>query len=161
MNGQSRESYLRAGHSAFGHLRTHRFTSQSSQANYRSNAELKKNLSSGKNAEEMPSHMVIRMSEQFKTCPHCAELVVAEAILCRFCDRGISTDHFKNCLYCDEMIWSAAVFCRYCKSTLREKTDCFRPNRKQLSALVKAGTGIQLDDDMIEKIFENMMKREK
>jgi len=80
-----------------------------------------------------------------------------EAIICRFCDRGVCASSFKNCPHCSEMIWTAAKYCRYCKSTVEDNP--FAGDRKSIYDKVKAGTGIHLDDDAIEKIFQRMMNR--
>jgi hypothetical protein len=55
-----------------------------------------------------------------KTCPHCGESLKPEAILCRFCQRGISRVHFKPCTACGEMIRLEAILCRFCKTGLDE-----------------------------------------
>ncbi|CAN5734465.1 hypothetical protein BH10CYA1_BH10CYA1_34090 [soil metagenome] len=109
----------------------------------------------------MPSHMVTTMSESLKECPHCAELVINDAIVCRFCDRGISKDSFKNCPHCAEMIWTGATYCRYCKSTLSAvpRWPSAEPTRKMIFDQIKAGTGIHLDDEAIDKLFERIMRR--
>ncbi len=103
------------------------------------------------------------MSESAKECPHCAEFVLADAILCRFCDRGISRESFKNCPHCDEMIWTKATYCRYCRSTLHQAIEWVPgvTDRKSLFDQIKAGTGIHLDDEAIDKLFERIMRRSK
>src|SRR5437868_5180517 len=53
-------------------------------------------------------------------CPNCAELVQPEAIICRFCNRGLSQEHFKKCRLCGEMIRPAAKKCRSCLSFLSQ-----------------------------------------
>ncbi len=98
-----------------------------------------------------------------KECPHCAELVQPDAILCRFCDRGISKDSFKNCPHCTEMIWTGATFCRYCRSTVGRSNE-WAPraiDRQSLFDQIKAGTGIHLDDEAIDKLFERIMRKTK
>lgn len=47
-------------------------------------------------------------------CPHCAEAIVATAVMCRYCHRGISQVHFKKCSFCAELIRRTAQKCRYC-----------------------------------------------
>ncbi len=49
-------------------------------------------------------------------CPNCAELINAAAILCRFCNSGISTEYFSKCNACSELIRKDAKVCRYCKA---------------------------------------------
>ncbi len=105
--------------------------------------------------------MVKQMSESQKSCPHCAEIVADEAILCRFCDRGISKEHYKNCPFCAEMIWTDAVFCRYCKSTLNGKSAWPQLSRKKLFTLDEAATLFKLDDAAIDKIFEKIGVKKK
>ena len=103
--------------------------------------------------------MVTRMSESLKECPHCAELVLSDAIICRFCDRGICRERFKNCPHCAEMIWTNATYCRYCKSSLRHQVEWGSPDRKTIFEQIKANTGIHLDDDAIDKIFKRMSRK--
>ncbi|MBS2000625.1 MAG: hypothetical protein JST44_03905 [Cyanobacteria bacterium SZAS LIN-5] len=101
------------------------------------------------------------MSDKPKQCPHCAELLMPEAIICRFCDRGVCASSFKNCPHCSEMIWTAAKYCRYCKSTVENNpfAEWGQPNRKSIYDKVKAETGIHLDDDAIDKLFQRIMTR--
>lgn len=147
----------------------YQFTIQSitrlNRRNFRNSARQKRNFRVGKSGEEMPSPMVTswvpQMSESLKQCPHCAELVQPDAILCRFCDRGISKDSFKNCPHCTEMIWTEATFCRYCRSAVREEWVPSATDRNSLFAQIKAGTGIHLDDEAIDKLFERIMRRSK
>ena len=104
-----------------------------------------------------------------KDCPHCAESVHIEAIVCRFCDRGISESLFNYCPSCSEMIWRAAILCRYCrcapllegfknkevtsnnaidlagKLTTRGSPFTQSPGKKKL---------MSLDDEAIDKIFK-------
>lgn len=84
-----------------------------------------------------------------------------EAIICRFCDRGVCPGSFKNCPQCSEMIWTAAKYCRYCKSTVDTPlgTNWATADRKSIYDKVKAKTGIHLDDDAIEEIFQRLMSR--
>lgn len=55
--------------------------------------------------------------EDLIECPCCAELILREAILCRFCQNGISLAHFRECWSCGEMIRDCASYCRCCNST--------------------------------------------
>ena len=90
------------------------------------------------------------MTDSPSTCPHCAENVAPGALLCRFCDRGISREHYKNCPFCAEMIWTEAVYCRYCRSALDQKTERLKQRRQSL---------FKLDEAAIDKIFENMRSK--
>lgn len=56
-------------------------------------------------------------------CPNCAETIEADAILCRFCQRGISPLYFRACPGCAEMVRKDATRCRYCQSELPEETS--------------------------------------
>jgi hypothetical protein len=53
-------------------------------------------------------------------CPNCAELIHSRAVVCRFCQRGLSDVHFKKCPYCAEMVRRFAKRCRFCESSLVE-----------------------------------------
>src|SRR5271168_4320545 len=81
-------------------------------------------------------------------CPNCAESIKADAILCRFCQSGLSTDHFSECPYCSEMVRKDVALCRYCKtsivgrkamagqspSPMRKSTSLIEPFRQPSSA---------------------------
>ncbi len=51
-------------------------------------------------------------------CPNCAEQILRNAIMCRFCHRGVSSRHFRKCLFCSEMVRQLARKCRYCQANL-------------------------------------------
>ena len=58
------------------------------------------------------------------------------------------------------MIWTDATYCRYCKSTVgMDWGAMFKPDRKTIFEKIKAGTGIHLDDEAIDKIFERMSRK--
>lgn len=52
-------------------------------------------------------------------CPDCAETIESEAIMCRYCKRGISGKHYHQCPFCCEMVRKTAHRCRYCKLDLQ------------------------------------------
>ncbi len=56
-------------------------------------------------------------------CPNCGEAVRTDAILCRFCDTGLSREHFKECNSCAEMIRVNATICRFCKTNVFTERD--------------------------------------
>jgi hypothetical protein len=61
--------------------------------------------------------MLHQVSEpDFFACPNCAEPLRPGAIVCRFCDAGISRKHFRPCPLCAEMIRKDASFCKICRS---------------------------------------------
>lgn len=80
-----------------------------------------------------------------------------EAIVCRFCDRGICQNSFKNCPHCSEMVWTTATYCRYCKSTIGEGNAWGSPFGKKSARANARATG-KIDEKTIEKIFDNVMK---
>jgi hypothetical protein len=58
------------------------------------------------------------------------------------------------------MVWTSATYCRYCKSTLGAEAGWGKPpDRKRIFDEIKAGTGIHLDDEAIDKIFETLIRR--
>lgn len=53
-------------------------------------------------------------------CPCCAEVIKADAIVCRFCGAGLSMQHFQACPYCAEFIGHGAVICRFCERNVSQ-----------------------------------------
>jgi hypothetical protein len=53
-------------------------------------------------------------------CPNCAEPISNKAIMCRFCQRGLSSQHFKKCRFCAEMVRRSAHKCRFCMANLSD-----------------------------------------
>ena len=72
-------------------------------------------------------------------CPHCNELIRQAAILCRFCQRGLSAKHFKNCPRCHEMIRPFARKCRFCGTNLEVSSSL--PNEKADNSQVSGHDG--------------------
>ncbi len=64
--------------------------------------------------------MAKKASDELITCPNCAESIQANAVVCRFCQRGLSDVHFKKCPYCAEMVRRFAKRCRFCQSTFAD-----------------------------------------
>lgn len=54
--------------------------------------------------------------DDMMNCPNCGELIKSKAIICRFCQRGLSREHFRECHSCSELVRNDATICRYCHS---------------------------------------------
>jgi DNA-directed RNA polymerase specialized sigma24 family protein len=57
-------------------------------------------------------------SRDLINCPNCDELIQPKAILCQYCQCGLSREHFRNCPSCSEMVRIEALLCRYCHSQI-------------------------------------------
>jgi elongation factor Ts len=57
-------------------------------------------------------------SGEKRRCPNCAEFIQVSAIICRFCQSGLSLEHFRTCPFCAEMINRESKLCFYCKSNV-------------------------------------------
>jgi type IV pilus assembly protein PilB len=87
-----------------------------------------------------------------KACPNCGEAIKVDAILCRFCQRGLSSKCFRPCTHCAEMIRTQASLCRYCKGKVEPLERM--PNQSMvLNNLVKRGiiTPEELDVLQLER----------
>lgn len=51
-----------------------------------------------------------------RNCPNCYEQISISAIICRFCQSGLSDNYFRPCPMCAEMIRKSAKLCRFCRS---------------------------------------------
>ncbi len=58
------------------------------------------------------------MGDAFTSCPFCAEKIRQDAIMCRFCHKGLSLRHYRHCPFCYEMVRINARKCRYCKMSI-------------------------------------------
>lgn len=54
------------------------------------------------------------MTEQTKRCPECRRSVPVNAILCRYCEHGLSVAHFLRCTSCKRKVRRTARSCRFC-----------------------------------------------
>ncbi len=56
-------------------------------------------------------------------CPNCAEPINEDAIFCRFCNLGLSTEHFVECPYCAELVKKGARRCRFCNEDIDAESE--------------------------------------
>ncbi|MFA7338738.1 MAG: hypothetical protein WC028_18275 [Candidatus Obscuribacterales bacterium] len=67
-------------------------------------------------------------------CPNCAEVIQKDAIMCRFCNSGLSPDFFYPCPACAEMVRNQATRCKTCNESLTPRPEC-----KTLTVLAGGG----------------------
>ncbi len=61
-------------------------------------------------------------SDEYR-CPNCAEVIKKDAIMCRFCNRGLSLDYFYHCPACAEMVRNQATQCKTCNAKLTPRPE--------------------------------------
>jgi ribosomal protein L32 len=108
------------------------------------------------------------------SCPTCGESIQKSAILCRFCNAGLSLAHFNACQFCGEMVRKEATFCRYCRQDLANGVSstqllgqawgAFQPPKTGCLSDVPAprshgGHLFNLSEDDIDRIFSDMQPK--
>src|SRR6516162_10053987 len=88
--------------------------------------------------------------EDLINCPNCAESIKADAILCSFCQYGLSREHFSECNYCGEMVRKGTLWCQYCKSSLIETEPAHGRSPRPLSGLKKSAEQPASEEGMAE-----------
>lgn len=88
------------------------------------------------------------------SCPNCGEVIKKKAILCRFCQLGLSTEHFRRCNDCAEMVRIESKICRFCKAVLEQRPA---PAAKSLAearaAMHSYGSGVR------SQVFEVIVRQ--
>jgi Double zinc ribbon len=115
-------------------------------------------------------------ANNLRSCPNCGESIQKSAILCRFCDSGLSFVHFHSCQFCAEMIRMEAIFCRYCRKDLANGAGLSQSLGQAWGAFLPPRTGglsdvpaprpqgerlFNLSEDDIDRIFLDMLPKRK
>ncbi len=90
--------------------------------------------------------------EDLTECPNCAELIQSKAIICRFCQVGISALHFYPCPYCNEMVRKNAVLCRFCRSSLSGRSTDLK-NDPQASLLFGEDDLLDMQSSLFKPLY--------
>lgn len=86
-------------------------------------------------------------------CPNCGEVIKKEAILCRFCQLGLSSEHFKRCEDCGEMVRIESRVCRFCKATFEQRPTIARSISEARAAMNSYGAGVR------SQVFEVIVRQ--
>lgn len=92
-------------------------------------------------------------------CPNCGELIKHGAILCRFCDSGLSDEHFRECLACGEMVRKQASICRFCKTTVGRKPSSGEAHASHTLSnhIVDTGGATNIAQSIVNAAIDQMM----